>query len=331
MIQKLGHKIDLKPSRVSLDRLSPEPGPFAMSYGFELAPLINSLQNIGLVNNPIVTEGEGGAIHIVTGFRRIAAFRAMGKESIGCRMCIQDAIAPPDALLINFFDNLTTRQFNPVEKAMALTRLARYFPREEILARYMSLLDLPLHASVLDTYLSFERDLDESMKQALARGTISESTATALLELVPEERKVVASLFLKLTFNINQQKQLIELLYDNSRISGTSIAEMLEAKPFRDILATPSMNRPQMARTLLALFRSRRFPRLNRAEEVFKKRVAKLQLPPEARIQAPPYFESEIYRMEISFRNGKDLKGVIDHLAKIERLRQFKNPWEEGA
>ena len=322
------HKIDsMKPIQISLDRLSTEPGPFSMSYGFELAPLINSLQNVGLVNSPIVMEGEGGTILIITGYRRIAAFRAMGKESIGCRMCIQDMLAPLDALLINFYDNLATREFNPVEKGMVLRRLADHLATDQLLDSYMNLLGLSQRRATLENYISFDRDLDESLKQALAGGTISESTATALLALPEENKNAVAALLSKVMFNMNQQKQLIELLIDNSRIAGISITEMIRTKPFLDILASSFMNRPQKARAFLALLRCRRFPRLSRAEEMFKKRVAKLQLPHEVRIQAPPYFESEYYRMEISFRNGQELKDMIDQLGNIEGLREIQDPW----
>jgi hypothetical protein len=331
MIEKVRHRVDLtKPSLVSLDRLSTEPGPFTMSYGFDPEPLKTSIKTVGLLNPPLLLESGAGHLAVVSGYRRMTALSELGEKEVPSRILHEHDISCLDALFINFFDNLATREFNSVEKGMVLRRLAKYLPAHEILSGYMALLRLPRRQSALENYISFDRDLDEALKHSLAKGAIFESTATALLKLIPEERKVVGSLFSNLIFNMNQQRQLVELLYDISRIEGVQVSEILEAKPFLNILSSDSLNRPQKTRALLGLLKSRRFPTLSRAEEVFKKEVAGLHLPREVGIQAPPYFESEFYRMEVSFRNGKELKEVIDHLAGIEGLEKFRNPWEAG-
>jgi hypothetical protein len=318
----------LSVTEVPVENVRLLPGPFTMSYGFSVDVMKASLKTGGLMNLPLLLKSEAGDFLIVSGYRRITALLELGYKHIPARLLEEHQISFLDAFLINFYDNLATREFNPVEKGMILGRLADHLTEDQLLDFYMGLLALPPRRSTLANYISFDRDLDEPTKQALAGGTISESTAGALLALPEKERKAVAALFSKVTFNMNQQTQLFELLSDNSRIAGISIAEMLEAKAFLDILATPSMNRPQMARALLALLRARRFPRLTRAEDVFKKRVAKLQLPPGIRIQAPPYFESELYRMEISFRNGQELEAMIDRLGNVDGLREIQDPWE---
>ncbi|MBW2095255.1 MAG: ParB/RepB/Spo0J family partition protein [Deltaproteobacteria bacterium] len=317
-------------TELSAGTVSLGPGPFTMSYGFDLDLMKASLKTGGLLNPPLLLKSGAGDFLIVSGYRRITALLELGHKHLPARILEEDQISFLDALLINFYDNLATREFNPVEKGMVLARLAGYLTEEQLLGDYMGLRRLSPRRSILKNYISFDRDLDEPMKQALAGGTISELTAATLLALPTEERNAVAELFSRLTFNVNQQKQLIELLADNSRITGISLAEMVRTKPFLNILASPSMNRPQKARALLALLRSWRFPRLTRAEKVFKKRVAKLKLPREVRIQPPPYFESEFYRMEISFRNGKELKDLIRQLGNIEGLQELRDPWEGG-
>jgi len=329
MSQELNHTIDdIRPSRISLDKVHVEPGPFTMSYGFSLDLMKASLKTGGLLNPPLLLESGAGDFLIVSGYRRIIALLELGYRHILARILEEQQISHLDALLINFFDNLATRKFNPVEKGMILARLATYLTEDQLLGHYMGLLGLSPRRSTLESYISFDRNLDDPMKQALSAGTISESTATALLALPTEEREGVTALFSNITFNMNQQKQLIELLLDISRITGVSITEMVRSKPFLDIFASPSMNRPQKARALLALLRSRRFPRLTRAEAVFKKRIAKLELPRAVRIHPSPYFESELYRMEISFRNGEELKATIDCLADVEGLREIQDPWD---
>ncbi len=318
----------LPATEVPVENVTLAPGPFTMSYGFNLDFLKASVEGAGLLNPPILLESGAGDLLIVSGYRRISALVELGRTHFPARVLEANKIHHLDALLINFFDNLATREFNPVEKGMILGRLAEYLSVEQILDFYMSLLGLPPRKSTLENYISFDRVLDEILKRSLLDGTISEATARALLGRSKEERQAMSGLFTKVTFNMNQQKQLLELLTDTSRISGVSIAEMIQSEPFADILDSASMNRPQKARAILLLLRSMRFPRLTRADEVFKKRVAKLHLPQEVQIKASPYFESEFYRMEISFRNGRQLKDLINQLVNIDGLQEMQDPWE---
>jgi hypothetical protein len=315
-------------SNISLDKVHVQPGPFTMSYGFSPDLMKASLVRGGLLNPPLLLASGGGGFLIVAGYRRITSLRELGYKNIPVRILREEQPSFLDALLINFYDNLATREFNPVEKGMILARLANYLPEEELLDHYMPLLKLPARKATLKHFISFDRDLDEATKMSLIDGRISESTAVALLILSNKEREAVATLFEKIPFNRNQQKQLLELLSDICRIMEIPIDEMIRTKTFTDILESSSMNCPQMTRALLALLRAKRFPRLSRAEEVFRKTIARLDLPPEVRISAAPYFESEHYRMEITFRNGHELKRLIDRLAALEPLSRIRDPWE---
>ena len=61
----------------------------------------------------------------------------------------------------------------------------------------------------------------------------------------------------------------------------------------------------------------------------FKNKVLSLGLPKGIRINAPPYFEASHYRLEILFRDGKELIKKIKFLSGIGELKELKNPWEE--
>jgi len=318
----------LSVTQVPADGLDLTPGPFTMSYGFSLESLQHSLKKVGLLNPPLLLESREGALDIIAGYRRIAALIELGHKNIPCRILKGHDLSPLDALLTSFYDNLATREFNPVEKGMVLRRLSYYLSGQEILSNYMVLLDLPAHQSTLETYISFDKDLDISIKEDLACGSVSEQTARALLGMVPGERRAVGDLFSKIKFNINQQKQLIELLIDISRITGDPIAKTLGEEQFQGILSSHSLNMPQKGRALLGLLRRKRFPTVTHAEETFKSKISRFHLPGNIRIQAPPYFESNYYRMEILFKNGVELKETIDHLSGLKGLQSLKDPWE---
>lgn len=319
-------------SILDLGDIDDSPGPYCMSFGFDLEPLIKSIQNVGMINSPllILIENQGGAHTVIAGYRRIRALKALDYERTPCRLLSESQLSTLECLLLNLYDNLATRRLNEVERGMVLSRLESLVSQEEILDCYMPLLALPSHKETLHFYLRLERELEEEPKHYLAQGHMSLQVARMLLEIGQGARSRVFDLISRLKLNINQQKQLIDYIVDLAHINKISISDFLEEKPFEDILQKEDMNKPQKAKTLLHFLRALRFPTLVRAEEDFRKNVAGLGLPEGVRISAPPYFESPHYRLEILFEDGKELGEKLKDLLKKEGLEGLGNPWEEG-
>jgi hypothetical protein len=47
-------------------------------------------------------------------------------------------------------------------------------------------------------------------------------------------------------------------------------------------------------------------------------------------IDPPLFFESPDYRLEILFRDGKELRGKVGQLFKMDGIEELGNPWERG-
>ncbi len=320
---------DLPLNRVKIGEVSNLPGPFTMSFGFNLAPLSESIKNIGIINSPVVSKSEEGTLHVVTGYRRVGALRSLGKKIVRCRMVQKVDLPPLQGLLLSLHDNLATRKFNPIEKGMILSRLSHYLPRKDILSNYMGLLDLPEHENTLDAFVAFDRHLEEPLKADLARGHLSVQSARMLLMMNPEDRLGIGRLISNLNLNVNQQKQLIEYTYEIAKIDGSEISAVLGDDSIGGLLANASLNLPQKGRAVLDAMRSRRYPTLTKMEKAFRKKVSSLHLDDKVNIQPPPYFESGEYRLEIRFRHGKELKAQVDRLAGIASLETVNDPWKE--
>lgn len=280
------------------------------------------------MNSPVVMESsQKNRLEIVAGYRRIGALRTIGTDPIPCRILRQDEISPPEALLLNLHDNLTTRRFNPVEKGMALSRLRRYLPQEDILQNHMEPLGLPKNAATLDTYMRFESDLDDTSKNMLARGLVSVQAAGMLLTVSPSERTAIAGLLKTMNFNVNQQRQLIEYIIDISMKTKVEIHDLIQKTTFQKILLNDTLNAPQKNKAFLEALRAESHPSLVHAERIYRNKISELCLPKDVRIQPPPYFESSRYRMEIFFKHGKELKETLDRLSRRKDLENLKDPW----
>jgi ParB-like chromosome segregation protein Spo0J len=313
---------------VALKQMSQAPGPYCMSFGFDLKPLIRSIEKFGLINSPILTRDREGRVEVVVGYRRILATKHLQWEEIPCRDLSHLGFSPLERLLFNLHDNLATRPFNAVEKGMVLSRLEQYASREEILRDFMPLLGLPRHGPTLEVFLGLEK-LEQPIKESLVNTRISFQTAKAFVLMDPESRTTLFNWIADVGLNVNQQSQFIEYAVDISIKEQKKISQLFEEKDMLYILKNININNPQKAKLLLNLLKSRRFPLLTRSEKRFREKTTGLGLPDGVSISYPPFFEDPDYRLEIFFKNGKKLREKIDALGKVNGLESFGDPWKE--
>jgi ParB family chromosome partitioning protein len=302
-------------------------GACCMSFGFDVKPLIRSIERIGLINPPIVMKERQGRAEIISGYRRILALKSLGWDRIPCRI---PSISALDGLLVNLYENLSTRDLNLVEKGMILSRLTAWLPTTEILLRYMPLLNLPSHEPILTFFVRLETELDGQTKHRLIQGRLSLQGIRMLLDLEPSSRFPLLDLITTLRLNVNQQKKLMEYLVDISKRDSLSISQLLQDPKITEIRTDEALNTPQKARAVLRFLRASRFPILVNAEKVFKRNVSRLGLPEGIEIVPSPFFESSKYQLKAVFTNGKELREKIEAMSRVEGLEDLKDPWGAG-
>lgn len=311
-----------RPLKVALSDIDLSPGPFCMSFQFGLKRLKASIKRFGLLNPPYLLENS--LYTIVAGYRRLFAVRELGWGHIGCRIVPGD-LPPLDALLFNLYDNVTARQFNPIEKGMVLKRLARYLTKEEILRDYMPILELPSNAHTLELYLGLD-DLDDTIKVSVATGRLSLRVIEAIRALSMEDQRGIAALFSTLKWSFNLQREASLWIIEIASREGRSIREVIENERVTEVLKNGKMNGPQKVRAIVRALRERRFPTLMESERSFKGFVSDLALPSRVRVIPPPFFEGPDYKLEIVFREGKELREKVArlyHTAGLEKVTDF--------
>jgi hypothetical protein len=311
---------------VSLSRFDPEPGPFGMSFGFDLTRMTASIQAVGILNPPSIIPNQAGAWDVVTGYRRMTAARALGWEEVLCKDLSASNLSPLECLNLNLHDNLPTRTFNEVEKGMILKRFSLHVPAQELLRTYMPLLGLPSNEPILQAYLLID-SLEAPVKRGLAGSRISLQVVAALEDMAPEARLAVCKLITGLRLNSNYQRRLIEYMVDISDREGKTVEQILTEGAVAAISQDRNLNNPQKVKALLDHFHSRRNPRLARSERDFRQKVSRIRLPDGVRISHPPYFEDPSFTLEVSFRDGEALRRKIIQLSRVEGLEDIRNPW----
>jgi ParB family chromosome partitioning protein len=316
---------------VDINEIVSGSGPFCMSFGFDLAPLIRSIKRVGLINNPLLVEKDRHGFDIVAGFRRILALKSLGWKVIPCRILSGASMSPLECLLLGLHENLCIRNFNDVEKGMILKRLSLLVDKDDILDHYMPLINLPSHEPVLSLYLRVENELEDEIKTSLCVNKLSLHAAKLLLGLEQDERCGIVNLLEELIFNVNQQKQLIGYLEDIKQLRDVKILDILEDQAIRIIRYDNNLNNPQKVNAILKVLRAKIFPRLNESEESFKKILSRLNLPEGVKVVPSPYFESPDYQMVVQFRDGTELQEKIVRLSNNKDIRDIRDPWENNS
>jgi hypothetical protein len=311
---------------VSLSRVNPEPGPFGMSFGFDLTRMMASIQAVGILNPPSIIPNQAGPWDVVIGYRRVMAARALGWKEVPCKDLSASNLSPLECLNLNLHDNLPTRTLNEVEKGMILKRLSPHVPAQELLRTYMPLLGLPTNEPTLRAYLLID-SLEEPVKRSLAGGRVSLQAMVAIQDMAPDARLAVWKLITDLRLNSNYQRRLIEYTVDISDLEGKTVEQILTEGAVTAISQDQNLNNPQKVKALLDHLHSRRNPRLARSERDFRQRVSRLRLPDGVRISHPPYFEDPLFTLEVSFRDGEALRRKMVRLSRVEGLENIRNPW----
>ncbi|MBW2030369.1 MAG: ParB N-terminal domain-containing protein [Deltaproteobacteria bacterium] len=311
-------------SSVDLRDIRDTPGPHSMSFDFDLEAMVESIRAIGLINEPYVVRNRDGEVLVVAGYRRIKALKALGWERAPCRDLTGTGLSEFECLLLNFRDNLATRQFNDVEKGMILKRLLKHLGESTVIRDYMPLLGLRPRGTILNKYIALE-DVDLRIRQALVRGKISFQMAGALSEMEAATASLVLKWVSELRLSFSYQLQFMEYLRDISSREGLEIGDVLES--LAETIQGAKRNNPQKVKRLFDHLRARRYPELCRAEQRFRRAIIELALPEGVRVSHPPYFEGPQFTMEISFRDGMDLKRKIGELYGLEGIDRIGEPW----
>ncbi|MEW6669632.1 MAG: ParB/Srx family N-terminal domain-containing protein [Thermodesulfobacteriota bacterium] len=318
------------PVVIPLSEVHEAPGPYTMSFGFDIGPMVRSIERVGVLNRPVVERDGDGNVHIIAGYRRLMALKALQCGEACCTDLTAAGLPFLQKLLLGLYDNLVARGFNDVEKAMILERLLPCVPRAELLSVYMPILGLPCHEPLLETYLLIPR-LRVETRQALARKQISLQTIRLLLDMDQDTREVVSDWLLKMRFSINYQREVIDYITDISHRDGLSVRQVLSDEGLMTLLHGETRNQPQRIKAVLDVLRQRRFPTLARAERTFRDRISGLGLPPDAGITHPPGFESGGYRLEVRFSDGEALRETLLEIASLEGLKDLGAPWKKPA
>ena len=314
---------------IEVNSVDTEFAPFSFSYGFSIDHLVSSIQQVGLINPPIFKRTKDGFV-LVAGYKRMLAVKKLNWSRVGGLMISED-ISPLNCLIINLHDNISTRKLNEVEKAILISKLAKYLKPEQIISDYFPLLNLPKHMPVFRLYIWIAESLNTNVKDQLARGDVSLKAVRLMFEneMSYKDIEIYGKLMSKLKFSFNEQIQLIEYSQDICRKEKVQLEQLFEERRIKDIIESKNLTNKDKVKKILAILKEKNFPKLSYSEKVLKERIQKLPLPEGVEFKVPLYFESPYYKLEVFFKDGHELKKKLLKIANVDGLELIRDPWKE--
>jgi len=312
------------PLGVDVSDIDLNPGPFCMSFSFDLEPLKASIDRFGVLNPPYLLRNSDSHFTVVVGYRRLLAVRELGWSDTVCQI-LPDDFPPFEALLLNLHDNLVHRHLNSVEKGMVLKGLTRFLTKEEIVANFMPLLGIPSNRQTLEQFLGLE-ELEEAIRISVAMERLSPRVTTLMGSLGRDDRLRMNDLFTSSKWSFNQQWEAAQWIVEIASREGRSAKDVIDEGEIVGVLNNERVNNAQKVKSIVKILKARRFPSLVEAEKLFKKGLSGLSLPSGVNIIPPPSFEGIDYKLEIVFTKGGELKekvAELSHLSGLEKATEF--------
>ena len=312
---------------VFISEIDAEDDTCRLGFLSDLDPLIQSIRAVGLINPPVLGQRHASRYQIVCGFRRVMAFKALGRDEIRARVLLGEP-SELDLVHLAIWDNRSHRPLNVIEQARGIEKLSPHVPSTNRLPLLASVLGFPPNKKVFGKLNKLCR-LPEPVQMGVLEETVSFEAAVDLSEFSREDVLSFFELFKVLKPSQNKQRDVITLVQEIAIREGLKPGEVLQSREIRTILDRPGLNRNEKGSKVRTYLKQRRFPALTKAEERFSKELKALKLNEHIHITPPPYFEGGQHTLRMSFKSIKDFderRKALNAMGKNPALRRLLEP-----
>jgi ParB family chromosome partitioning protein len=317
--------LKMKPiQKISLQQIDLSDETFSVSFMADLGRLRSSIEELGLIQ-PVFLKEKRDGYQIVSGFRRVSVIHELGNPEIESRVLGDRGADDFRLFSISLHENLTTRGFNTVEKAIALEKLVRRFRIDPIVVvkTFLPLFSLEPNEKILNTYLSLAL-MEDEVKRYVLKEEVSRFNIRIFSAFTPEDRMALLSLISPLKLGENHLREMLALLEEISRRDRCPVKEIIGRPEIGVILSqrelTPSQRTEQVRRVLMDF----RYPEMRQCEEKFEKKRKDLNLPSHVSIHHPPFFEGTGLRVEFQFETVEEYQNILQSLSNLAHKKEFE-------
>jgi len=310
--------------KIALQQIDVGDETFSVNFEADLGRLRSSIQELGLIQ-PVLLRKKQDEYQIICGFRRISVSLELGIPEIEARVFEDKGTDDLRLFSISLHENLTTRGFNTVEKAIALEKLIHRFQIDPILVvkTFLPLLSLEPNEKILNTYLSLAQ-MEDELKRYILKEEVSRFNIRIFSAFTREDRMAILSLISPLKLSENRLREILTLLEEISRRNQCRARDIVRQPEIQAILCqgelTPSQKTERVKKVLMTL----RYPKMHQLEEAFEKKKKNLNLPSNISLHHQPFFEGKGLKVEFQFETMEEYRTILSHLSNFADKEEFQ-------
>ncbi len=300
---------------IPLEQIDVTDETFSVNFLPDLQSLRSSIEQIGLIQ-PVLLREKPDGYQIICGFRRISVFNELKNPEIESGI-----IGEKDDLklfTLSLHENLTSRGFNTVEKAIALDKLVHQFQIDPIVVvrTFLPLFSLEPNEKILSTYLSLAR-MEEEVKRYILREEVSRSNIRKLSAFTPDDRMATLFLISSLKLGENRLREVLTFLEEISRRDQFRVREIVHQPEMKAILSQKELTPSQRTERVKKILMNLRYPRMCQREKEFEEKRGALNLPSGVSLHHHPFFEGKGLRVEFQFETVEEYRSLLSFLSKL--------------
>ena len=297
---------------------------FSVNFMLDLDRLRSSIEEIGLIQ-PVLLRKKRDGYQIICGFRRIFIIEEMGGSDILSMVLDEKEKDDLQLFFMSLHENLTTRGFNTVEKAVALDKLVHQFHIDPIVVikKHLPLFDLEADEKILNTYLSLI-PMEEEIKRYVLKEAVSRTNIRRISALAPRDRMALLSLISPLKLGENRLREILTFLEEITKRDRLTIREILKRPEIQGVLSHQELTPPQRADRMKKALLGLRYPRMHNMEAKFEKKRKELSLPSNVSLNHPPFFEGKGLKVEFQFETVEEYRSMLSALNGLSGNEEFR-------
>lgn len=315
--------MDFDYQTVPLSRIREDDTTYRISTGYAAAGLIASIQNLGLINPPIVQPRKGQFV-VVSGFRRLGACRALNWENIPVR-CVPSHATFIHCALIAIADNAAHRELNIVEMARAFGLLGQASGEADGQHPMQGLRSIGLSVNAeLGKKLDTVNQMSQPLQDGLVDGTLALPTALRLHAMTDKEAVgILCHAFRALNLSLNRQREMLDWTNGIAMREGVSMTAVIHGEPIAGWLGDTQLDRGRKTQLIRDHLRRRRYPEIVRFEEQYQRHMKELNLAKGVRLDPPAHFEGQTFGLHLSFKDQQELARLLSQIEQLPHSPAF--------
>ncbi|MBP1698710.1 MAG: hypothetical protein H6Q41_3898 [Deltaproteobacteria bacterium] len=298
---------------------------YSVNFAPDLQRLRSSIEEMGLIQ-PVLLRKKSGGYQIICGFRRISVINDLGKLEIESKVFEEKEMDAFQLFSLSLHENLTTRGFNAVEKAIALDKLIHRFQIDPaaVIKTFLPFFSLEPNEKILNTYLSLAQ-MEDEIKTYVLNEEVSRSNIRRLSALTSDDRIAILSLISSLKLGENRLRETLTLLEEISRRNQCQEKDIVQRSEIQVVLFQKELTPSQKTERIRKVLTDLRYPRLNQMEKTFEKKRKDLNLPSNISLHHPPFFEGKRLKIEFQFETTEEYRGILSFLSNLSDNEGFRD------